>query len=480
MAYEMVFLESADLLKYQLYAQLVRVADRELSITDIAREMGTKYQATYSVFQEVINDITDETGKPGKAVRKALLSPGVLPMSLDAYRAVLLKRSLIFQLLDYAMQRNDPQLSVFLDEHFISRSTMTRKLSPVNKFLKRWGLRFRLAQMRFVGPEMSVRYFLFTLYWWGYRGLEWPFDTIRHPDMRAERDALSIMGANMLSRLQDEYFLAINHLRLSKQFRLPEHRFFDHLNLWIDRYAMRRGKAKATVPMNTVAFFNFFQMSVPRFDSASRKPEMLAMIRQLLSTPETTRVVDTLAEAADTLVPPVPDADLRLNLLRLSFGYLLLEAPFPQTQEYLMDGVGGPGDQAVEALLRQYLEPLLLASRYADHLEQLGGFIHQAGKLLEPYLQANLRTRQVRVQLCLAPEHADYPELCAYINSVSWVAQTTEEDGDVIVLDDLTEPPAAAKAHPERVVRWVDGAMALRAFREQLVAKILAARQQLK
>ena len=81
MAYEMVFLESADLLKYQLYAQLVRVVDRELSITDLARLRQAKYQATYAVFQEVVNDLIDATGLPSKTVRKALLSPGPPPLT---------------------------------------------------------------------------------------------------------------------------------------------------------------------------------------------------------------------------------------------------------------------------------------------------------------------------------------------------------------------------------------------------------------
>mgnify|MGYP004468406765 CR=1 FL=1 len=479
MAYEMVFLERADLLKYQMYAQLVRLHDQELTVTDIARQMHTKYQATYSVFQEVVADIKDETGLPNKTIRKQLLSPGAKPLSMDAYRARLVERCMLFQLLNYAVQTTNPQLSTFLEAHYVSRSTMTRKLSPCNRFLKHWGLKFRLAQVGFVGPEMSVRYFLFTLYWWAYRGIEWPFSAIRLSDMQAEREALAILGSNYLSRMQDVYFLAVNHLRLSKQFRLPDHRFFTHLNHLIYQEHMRQGTAPATVPASTVAFFNFFQISVPRFDASARRPQRLAQALALLTTPETQLVVDKVATTVGAIRLPTPDPDLRLNLFRLTFGYLLLEAPFPQTQEYLLDGSGDVGDAGLETLLYEALAPMLEASAYADHLDELGGYIHQAADLIAPYLEEVVRAQRVQVQVCVAPTQPGFHQLYEFLNSVPWVASTTNGAGDVVVLDDLSAPPAGLSHHPERVVRWVEGAMDMRCFREVLVHRILDARKQL-
>ena len=237
---------------------------------------------------------------------------------------------------------------------------------------------------------------------------------------------------------------------MSKQFTLPDHPLLAHLNRLITRYGLRWGEAPVTVPKSTIAFFNFFQMSVPRFDAANREEQVLARAVTLLQTPETERLVSTVMALIAEVQPAPPDVDLRLNLYRLTFGYLLFEAPFPQPQDYLRDGVVEVANPSLATRLLQRLAPLVAPA----YLNQLDGFVRQATDLVDPYLETILQTRLVRVQLCLTPMQPGYRQLEDFLNSVPWVAEVTEDEGDIIILDDVVPPPANFEAHSDTVIYW--------------------------
>lgn len=215
--YGELFLERADWLKYQLYVVLSRPYVKDVTITDLAVMMNSKYQPTYNIFQELLDDLVDLSGEPRENVRTAMLAGVDLPLSLDAYRANLVQNSLVYRLVDYVIKSPSPSASQFCDQEFVSRSTISRKLKPLNALLKQYGLKFKLAKFAFDGNEINIRYFLFTMYWWAYRGTTWPFASVDRKQLEEEFEAITIVPDRPLTHLQQLYFLAIGHLRVGKQ-----------------------------------------------------------------------------------------------------------------------------------------------------------------------------------------------------------------------------------------------------------------------
>ncbi|WP_054650245.1 helix-turn-helix domain-containing protein [Lacticaseibacillus pantheris] len=121
----------------------------------------------------------------------------------------MLQESIQFQYLDYIIQSRSANTDRFCQDHFISRSTLARKTTPLRTMLELHGIKLSFSRPGFSGSEQNIRQFLYIFYWLCFRGVEWPFTTV--PQNRiAERYAqLPQVGMNTIDRLRNLLMLAV-------------------------------------------------------------------------------------------------------------------------------------------------------------------------------------------------------------------------------------------------------------------------------
>lgn len=464
--YGELFLERADWLKYQLYVVLSRPYVKDVTITDLAVMMNSKYQPTYNIFQELLDDLVDLSGEPRENVRTAMLAGVDLPLSLDTYRANLVQNSLVYRLVDYVIKSPSPSASQFCDQEFVSRSTISRKLKPLNGLLKQYGLKFKLAKFAFDGNEINIRYFLFTMYWWAYRGSTWPFASVDRKQLEEEFAAITIVPDRPLTHLQQLYFLAIGHLRVGKQARIKPTVSLQLLDGKVNRHNLRHGCIRPPFTSLDVAAFNFFQISQSRFDVRTRRPESAAVEMDLMFDDQTSVVMNSLvanvyhAECGDI------DDDLYLNLLRVISGFFICGGPVPQAQDY----VGGamlaiPDD--IQRILKQAIAALPETKEFDVFRTFEERFIMMIGPLIVPYLGNVQQHRRLQVRLAVDPMAEGLRELREFVNCVPWVAGESDTDCDLVIgsRDSLQE------VQPD--FSWYANALSLSPYRESLIRTIV-------
>ncbi|WP_164509898.1 helix-turn-helix domain-containing protein [Lacticaseibacillus porcinae] len=464
--YAQIFLERADWLKYQLYTVLSRPYVKDVTITDLAVMLNSKYQPTYNVFQELLDDLVDLSGVSRENVRTAMLAGVDLPLSLDAYRAYLVQNSLVYRIVDYVIKSPSPSPSQFCDQEFVSRSTISRKLKPLNDLLKQFGLKLKLAKFAFDGDEINIRYFLFTMYWWAYRGTQWPFATVDREQLEDEFAAITIVADRPLTHLQQLYFLAISHLRVGKQARIRPTESLRAFDSKVKQHNLRAGCVRPPFMPVDVAAFNFFQISQSRFDMQTRVPEAAAVELALLTDDASSIVIDTLVAAVYRKECGDLSDDLYLNLLRVISGFLIAEGPTPQAHDY----VGGPVipvSAELQQLLSQVVASLPKTSEFEAFRKFEPRFISTMGPLIAPYLDSVMHHRRLHVRLSVDPRSEGYQELTGFINCVPWVAGVSDSKCDLVIgnADSLQEE------QPD--FTWYPNALDLSPYRESLIQTLV-------
>ncbi|MFD1485889.1 helix-turn-helix domain-containing protein [Lacticaseibacillus baoqingensis] len=463
-----VLLDHSAQLKYQLYRLLAKHAHQDVTITDLAMMNQANYQPTYAVFQEILADVTALVERPRVQVRKELLKAAPLPVSLDAYRSFLVRHSLPYRLVDYCLTGTTPSLEAFCQREFVSRSTVSRKLRPLTEMMAGFRVKLKLATLTFTGPETNIRYLFYALYWWAHRGCFWPFVRVDEADVKHASETLTIMHDLPLAKRQQQYFLAVCRLRAGKGACLADNPVLMALARQVTDRKLRHGGVRP--PLNTLdaAFFNFYQLTQPRFDV--QKPPALAPQQELalLTTPETKPVLAALQAQFYRPQSGAFSTELRLNLLRLIFGYCACGGDFPQAQD-IIGQHAGPGDDAVEKGLDQLVQALPKKPIYAGIKRDQARFVQGVARLIIPYLEGQTPQKPLRVRLDVDQLADDYPQLVEFVSAVPWVAQVTTQTPDVVVgIDDPQH------GHPVDFP-WYPHAMAVRSYRDHLMAYLLQA-----
>ncbi|MCI2031921.1 MAG: helix-turn-helix domain-containing protein, partial [Lactobacillus sp.] len=435
-----VLLDRSAQLKYQLYTVLARHSGQNLTITDLAELNHTNYQPTYAVFQEIILDVMAMVNEPRAMVRKALLQATRLPVSLDEYRSYLVQKSLAYRLVNYVVVGNATSLNAFCEQEFVSRSTITRKLRPLNQLMAEFGIKLRLASLKFTGSEANIRYLLYAMYWWAHRGIYWPFTSVDQDNIAAECHAIGIMDERELAQRQQQYFLAICRLRAGKGAVLAPNHVLATLTQKVAASGLRRGQAHPPLTSNDSAYFNFYQISQPRFDSRERTAIAPAQEVHLLTTDETQPVIDALTQRLYR--PQLGDLgmDLYLNLLRLVFGYCACDGDFPQAQD-IVGRITVAVDQDLVTAVTAVVAQLPVNPLYAGIQRDQDRFVQEVVRLVSPYYYRGEHHLPVRVQLAVPDGSEGYRQLRAFVNAVPWIAKVVTTEPDVVIGSEQSAAP---------------------------------------
>ncbi len=474
-SYESIFLARGDASKYQVYALLARHTVVDVSVSDISHMLHWKYQATYNVVGEILEDLEEVLAQPHETLRAQLLAARRLPLSLDAYRSYLARRSLAYAAIDYATKDSEPSVQIFTATHYISRTTLLRRLKPVNALLATYHIRLKMATMRFEGAEVNIRYFLYAFYWWAHRLEYWPFAAIDKQQLVAERQQLSIRAASPLEAAQDVLFLAITHVRLGRLQRIGANPMLAELALRIQAQH-QHSALPARLPAASATFYQYFELSRPRFDGELRGTDVVQAEAALLASAP----AEALAATFVTIIrrnglhaAPLA-ADLTTNILRLTYGYALFGGELPIPDDYV-DGAREFGyDAQVERQCQAAIDALPETAPYAGYHHGKASLALQVATLAIPYLRNQDNGDRIGVEVCVAHDTRGYQTLCEFLNTVAWTATIVTHDGDLVITDRQVPLSATGLTHPERCFDWYPDALALPAYRRVLTAKLIA------
>lgn len=151
-----------------------------------------------------------------------------------AYHAIIrtiFEESLSLSLMKELFFQQSFSLDSFLRTHFVSESTLRRKITHFNKALKKYDLKIKTSnrEIKVEGSELQFRYLSYMIFWEVYKGAFWPFPRIdEHKILQFITDEINPLSTfQELSTIQWSYMIAIilsrfNQGNAMKETELPD------------------------------------------------------------------------------------------------------------------------------------------------------------------------------------------------------------------------------------------------------------------
>lgn len=191
-----------------------REKGRSFTINDLAQLLDMSYAKTYNTFQALLEDIDALSHGERVSHTVATINGTDLGIPLDCYRLFLLKRSVEFQVFDYAVQSARPNLESFCAQHFISKSTLLRKIASLRHFFETYNINWSTTTLQLKGDEKQIRFILNSIYWVAFHAQEWPFHTVKHDDVVRMRKDIQTQEFDPVTSLQLDMFLGLCRTRV--------------------------------------------------------------------------------------------------------------------------------------------------------------------------------------------------------------------------------------------------------------------------
>lgn len=445
---EAVFLDRAADLRYQVYAQLARQAVCGVTVRDLAVKLHWRYQATYYVVDEILMDLEQLLGRRRPHLRAQLLAADPLPVPLAVYRSYLAQRSLVYQLVDAAIQNPGMAAEAFAKRHFISRSTLNRRLRGCNTWLAQYQLKLRGSRLCFVGAELNVCYFIYDFYWWAHRGTAWPLAAVDQAAVAQQVRALPHCPQSPVGQVQMQLFLAAIKLRAGQRHPPASNPALQALATQLETKAMGRLSKAAVACCELLALtqYQFGQAAVADASLSANVPKTVTA--QLLA-------------AVGGQVHP----QLAANLLRLVYATWA----FAGVPRWAQAPVNVIGTEAMFAAL----DELPATPAYALFHTHQAALANAAAVLADSRTLVGCAHRQVRVEVAVALDSPGAWQLREFLQVLPGVCQLVPvgSGGDLVITDHQVASPTL-RHHPQRQFDWYADALALPAYRQALLTRI--------
>lgn len=174
----------------------------------------------------------------------------------------LIQRSPSFDLLRQLLLKEKVSLIQFAEQHYIDTMTVRLMLKKFNRYAKKIDLSFQIANgnLRVVGPELTVRYFSYTFFWFVYKGTVWPFPGISESQLRsfAERTFAKYAHVNDVIIHQWAYILAVNMTRISNGYSITKEMLPDFSEDFIEAIYLSKNHQESERFFNDAKQFSSF------------------------------------------------------------------------------------------------------------------------------------------------------------------------------------------------------------------------------
>ncbi|MEI5994485.1 helix-turn-helix domain-containing protein [Candidatus Enterococcus mansonii] len=348
MLYEELMMDSGMLTKFKIFKRIIRVNQSNISINRLSEELSLTYQQTSIVCTELNNDLAKILSNHPSILHKAgKVDSSKLLVTIDEYRYFLLQKSIPFQYILYFLNHDSPNIDDFCQRYFVSRSTVSRKMLPLKKHVKRFDLRFTYTEANLVGDERSVRVALFDALWLGTRGTIWPFKSVTIEE--AEKITAAFAEYFPLSRTylgtkELTYFAAIFLCRTRKKMYVDYDNHYNFLmdnNPYYDFERLNKELGPRALPAKyskSESSFIFFLAHYAPFYTLDDDPSLRQTLHDFSTRPNPvyTFVQEFLDYAKSTILdkePELLDKPIIIgNLINITFTFYVLGKPFPNLQ----------------------------------------------------------------------------------------------------------------------------------------------------
>lgn len=166
-----LFLTNQQQKKVQFLQQMAAFSDGEYAPHPLSKQLKWNYQPFWQLLQEIDQELVSLGEEP------LLTSDKKIRWRHDAQRnsrfiSSQIQQSVPHQFLVESLIRPETTLKEFSDQHFLSTSTVTRRMRPLVEQLEREGVLVNLAQMSLLGEENVVRLAYIHYFWLTITSLE--------------------------------------------------------------------------------------------------------------------------------------------------------------------------------------------------------------------------------------------------------------------------------------------------------------------
>ncbi|MGM0214124.1 helix-turn-helix domain-containing protein [Enterococcus sp. AZ109] len=343
MLYEELMFDSSLLLRFKLFHYLIQSSMQILSISQLSDEMGLNYQQTVIELNEIDEELKDIHPEHNSIMMRAgKVNLENLSATLDEYRYHLLKKAVPFQFILYFLNEEDPTIEKFSEKYYVSRSTVSRKIDRLKRYLKGFNLRFTYTEAGMSGDERLIRIALFNILWLGTRGLDFPLNV---DEKLVDKSVETFKSYFPLSRTyfgvhELRMFAGISMMRINKQhyakydtrynFLMKDNPYYDFTSLG----ELVNVSLTARQLKGESAFIYFLAHYAPFYtirEDNSLKQTLHDF--QARPNPVNSFVTEFRRFAKKTLFPDKPevmdDPLIIGNLLNITFAYFVFRQPFP-------------------------------------------------------------------------------------------------------------------------------------------------------
>lgn len=175
MVFEELLFENSSLIKLKIFRSLTKRPSGHYSFQEISEDTQLSYSQITRGLMEIEDDLTNSDSFIPPFIRPnvGVITSGVL-LSADQYVELLLKESLPYQFLLATLLYPQMDLETFCQQNFISRSTLSRKMKNMNRFIASYGLKINYQRFCIEGAEDKVRLFYYYFIYLCHHNLSWP------------------------------------------------------------------------------------------------------------------------------------------------------------------------------------------------------------------------------------------------------------------------------------------------------------------
>lgn len=350
MLYEELMFDSSLLLRFKIFRYLNQSSMQIFPISQLSDEMGLNYQQTVIELNEIDQELKDiHSEHESIMLRAGKINLENLSATLDEYRYHLLKQAVPFQFILYFLNEESPTIEKFCEKYYVSRSTVSRKIDRLKRYLKTFNLRFTYTEAGMSGDERLIRIALFDILWLGTRGLDYPLNVNQQ---LVDQSVEAFQSYFPLSRTyfgvrELRLFAGISLIRLSKQhftkydarynFLMKDNPYYDFSSL---------GKL-INVPLTTrqlkgESSFIYFLAHYAPFYTIRDDSSLKQTIHDFEARPNPVNnfVNEFRRFGKKTLFPDKPeildDPLIIGNLLNITFAYYVFRQPFPNIMSMVL------------------------------------------------------------------------------------------------------------------------------------------------
>ncbi|WP_368252228.1 helix-turn-helix domain-containing protein [Enterococcus sp. 2201sp1_2201st1_B8_2201SCRN_220225] len=434
MRYEQIMFTKNQLDYYQLYEKISKLPKRSYSHRQLAELTGFTYakvKYTLERIGEIIENL--DSHQATLFTQGKQLEIQKITISLTAFRSQLLKnQSVPFQFLLWLLKEEKSDVEDFLAQHYISFSTLSRNIRPLQNYLKQYDIHLNLsAGVLTASDELLLRQSLFYLFWMGTQG-----ETAIFEPYVIEENLLP----KLLAHIPDEQhyvtekmyrlMLIIQHFRLKHgHYHQKEHRAQQLLEA-NPLYDLSLCQNNKLIPpefiTNESASLLLSSLTSPLFVSGESKlpcnhhlvlakklPTLQALVEAFLTYFET--------KIFQEKIPSHLRATLQVNMLQAAAGIWVFQGSFPNLHYFLVqENRQNPASVHYEEEIRSFFRsdktPSFLTYRaYFPTLEK------SFGHILQPYYVQKMSWTKLKVAIAIEPNSILYDKLDLVLSSIYFV-----------------------------------------------------------